>query len=154
MTQRSSTTIAAQTAAEHTAEVGAFALDEDRPDEEDYQNENDENSAPPPIADAAISPQHRVLTQNFAEHGSRLGSLNRSGHRRSSLSMSSLPLTIDRDRNVTPPPSDSRWLGAFNGGQSPDDLLQQQEEASPHALASAQRARKRLRTSAEMSDLE
>lgn len=131
-------------------EEGVFAIDEDIDEE---FNDNDENSIPTPQSENTAPDRTRTLSHMSIDTlenniGTRPSS-NLSAHRRSSLSMSSLPRELIRERDVTPPPSANRCIGGTqdvlegNGRESIDDTAS--------VSGSASRARKRLRTSAEMA---
>ncbi|KAK9899824.1 hypothetical protein P389DRAFT_164912 [Cystobasidium minutum MCA 4210] len=135
-------------------EEDVFDIEEDSDNDENYANENDENSAPAVQTENPATSHARALSNTSldlaAGSSRRTSSHGLHTHRRSSLSMSSLPRElVARERDVTPPPSASRLLGAT--GHTETDEEHQHDMPATTVSGSATRARKRLRTSGDLS---
>lgn len=129
------------------------AMQEDSTDEGVSTSENDSDAENDENSNSALQVSNAALTtasMNTALSGSasahRRLATPPATHRRGSLSTSSIPSLAARARDITPPPSVDRWREATQG------TYPRESDASPAPIsASAQRARKRLRTSGDLS---
>lgn len=124
---------------QNDSEEGVFALDED------IGVENDENSASIPQSEARVSSGNASSSTQAGIATEEARSSSAHTHHRSSLSTNSILLDTARERDVTPPPSASRWREATQNTHASEG-----EYIPSFISASAQRARKRIRTSGDL----
>jgi hypothetical protein len=147
-TASTSSVTATQHPSDETVEE-TFDFDEDL--ENDENAEIDENNAPV-IDSECVSAMHsprRSLDRAIITEIAHPASAPVRAHRRSSLSVSMLPdVEVLRGRDTTPPPNPVSWQQATQSVGRDEASV---DGPALTAVESAQRARKRLRTSGDLN---